>query len=204
MNSFTPSHVHLFSSNLCICVMCVVCRFVANVADDQNILDKDSVTFWVTLNMCNFFFENVTEAIICGCLLFSGYNDIFLTMFAVPTIVNTSVRLCKVLVPLLVYTVCPFLWDCLVFVGGFLHDCFMALVGYFVNCFNFVLSDQRASAGERQHLELSNAYDGNDNNDNKSFRVLIHRIEVTNASQVDASRSNNLSCNVKYLGFTLR
>ena len=168
--------------------MCVVCRFVANVSDDQNILDKDSVTFWVTLNMCNFFFENVTEAIICGCLLFSGYNDIFLTMFAVPTIVNTSVRLCKVLVPLLVYTVCPFLWNCLMTPVSLLYEHFMSNLNY--------LFDQ---SGERQYLELSNT-SGSDN-DNTPFRVFTHRIEVKNASQVDSSRSNSLFCKVKFSDF---
>ena len=128
---------------------------MANSSDDQNILDKESVAFWLTLNTCNFFFENVTEAIICGCLLFSGYRDVFLTMFAIPTILNTSVRLFKVLAPLLIYTVCPFLWNCL-------DACIRIVVEYVSSCFSFLLSTRRkaressgASATELQQLEVS-------------------------------------------------
>ncbi len=191
-------------------MMYVVCRFVANSPDDQNILEKDSVAFWVTLNMCNFFFENVTEAIICGCLLFSGYNDIFLTLFAIPTILNTSVRLFKVLIPILIYTVFPFLWDCLVAFIDFIRFCLLAImdfvqtfiIDHIVNCFSFVLSSRRVSVGERQNLEMTKTYDGNDNN-NTRFKVIIDHIEVKNASQTD-SFSNDLYCTVISLGFTFR
>ena len=146
---------------------------MANSSDDQNILDKESVAFWLTLNTCNFFFENVTEAIICGCLLFSGYRDVFLTMFAIPTILNTSVRLFKVLAPLLIYTVCPFLWNCLVACIDFIYycirttivfiwNCILTTIEYISSCFSFLLSTRRkaressgASATELQQLEVS-------------------------------------------------
>lgn len=74
-------------------------RYAGNSTIYDTLLSRQEVNFWSILNLVNFFLENFTEAIICVILLFSGYTDIFLTMFAVPTIMNASVRFFKIIVP---------------------------------------------------------------------------------------------------------
>jgi hypothetical protein len=101
-------------------------RYAGNADPESSVLDEDEARYWTMLNLANFFLENFTEAIICAILLLSRYEDIFLTMFAIPTIVNASVRFLKILVPFLVYTAFPFV------VG--------TLSYYLSACLNFILS----------------------------------------------------------------
>ena len=98
-------------------------RYAGNSSSEQNLLDAETVQYWLVLNTSNFFLENFTEAIICAILLFSGYEDIFLTLFAIPTIVNASVRFLKIVVPLLIQLVLFFF-------------------GYVSGCVNFLFSDE--------------------------------------------------------------
>ena len=85
-------------------------RYAGNTDLEDSDLSEDEARYWTALNLANFFLENFTEAIICVILLCSGYDDFFLKLFAIPTIINASVRFLKILIPFLVY-IALMLWE---------------------------------------------------------------------------------------------
>ena len=85
-------------------LMVLQCEYLTeNVMDFQHyggsdILNKDhsdEQMEWSNLFVLNFFFENVLEAFIVVVLYLSDYQDIFSTLFAIPTVMNVSVRLTR-------------------------------------------------------------------------------------------------------------
>lgn len=81
-------------------------RYSGNPTSYDALFDEKEINFWYILNIVNFFLENFTEAIICGILLYSGYTDLNLAIFAFPAIINASVRFLKIMVPCLTECLC--------------------------------------------------------------------------------------------------
>ena len=98
-------------------------RYAGNTDLEDSDLSEDEARYWTALNLANFFLENFTEAIICVILLCSGYDDFFLKLFAIPTIINASVRFLKILIPFLVYTALPFCLDIFLMLWEYVSAC---------------------------------------------------------------------------------